>query len=482
VLVRIVLFLCAAIAAAGAAGAQSGGDLPEPCRPKAGAPEETLTALVARKARLVLELAQARKADTAGATTLSKTQKELLELLFRIDCAKAREQSAAAGSALPRSRGAAQAPAPAPAPPPNTLRSVRKLAKPAPVPADQAEGSGADGKIIEVTTYYATNRGLTGKAEPATHVYDSTRGKLTYGRAIVTIPPGHKHGNLEAPGLLWIWSRPDPNQHFTLKKVDNLGLDKTRAEMAAKLATASSKALLVFVHGYNMKFEDAAMRTAQLAHDLNYVGMPFFFSWPSAGRYLGYLEDETNAHYSEGVFDQVLDDLAQLPVNEIYVIAHSMGTRLVSEVLKSRVLSGKSTSRISQLLLAAPDIDADTFNEVIAPKLQQMRGTRTTVYASSNDLALMASKVAHGYPRVGETTGGINVVPGVETIDASRATPIYRALGHSYLTDSFEVLRDIGALLRQKLRAKQRGLPESGTAPRQWYILEPQPAALTSGR
>jgi esterase/lipase superfamily enzyme len=127
---------------------------------------------------------------------------------------------------------------------------------------------------------------------------------------------------------------------------------------------------------------------------------------------------------------------------------------------------------VRELLLAAPDINAELFAEVIAPKLKQMQGTQTTLYASSSDLALIASKAVHGYRRVGETAGGVLVYPGLETIDASRAAIAMRSFGHSYLTDSAAVIGDIRELLRLKLGAKARGLPETGTDPNVYWSLQ----------
>jgi esterase/lipase superfamily enzyme len=37
------------------------------------------------------------------------------------------------------------------------------------------------------------------------------------------------------------------------------------------------------VHGYNVSFDDAALRTAQLAYDLTFDCPAAFFSWPSKG-------------------------------------------------------------------------------------------------------------------------------------------------------------------------------------------------------
>src|SRR5690606_36959590 len=116
-------------------------------------------------------------------------------------------------------------------------------------------------------------------------------------------------------------------------------------------------------------------------------------------------------------------------------------------------------------------INADLFRMVIAPRLKALQGTQTTVYASSSDLALRASKAVHGYRRVGETAEGVLVIPGLDTVDASGATMAVRAFGHSYLTDSAAVLKDIRAIVRQKLSAKERGLLPVGASPNVYWSL-----------
>jgi esterase/lipase superfamily enzyme len=452
--------------------------LPAPCR--ARSPDD-LPALEKRKARLELSLAaRAAKqapargpgADELAPKSLSKTKAALLEVTFQIHCLKLR-QAAAAGPVSETLEAKPRA---------SKFRATktRAVAPAPPVAADEAApgGSGtagqlsaSPGRVVEVTTYYATNRGRSGKSEPA-QFYDSGVGNLGFGRALVTIPSTHAPGSLELPSIWKLQLRPDPTRHFILKSVVPFKPDYARAQMAKALQDSQSKSILVFVHGYNMSFDETAMRTAQLAYDLDFPGLPFFFSWPSAGQVSGYLRDAESAQISEAAFDQVLSDLSQLPVGEIYIIAHSMGSRIVSQVLRSRVERGKATARVSELLLAAPDINADLFRSVIAPKLAEMKGTQTTVYASSSDLALIASKTVHGYRRVGETAGGVFVYPGLDTVDASSASPVMRAFGHSYLTDSAAVLKDIRALLRQKLSAKARGLTQAGVSPDLYWSLQ----------
>jgi esterase/lipase superfamily enzyme len=134
------------------------------------------------------------------------------------------------------------------------------------------------------------------------------------------------------------------------------------------------------------------------------------------------------------------------------------------------VRENKPTPHLSELLLAAPDINAELFRSVIAPRLAEMQGTRTTIYASSSDLALRASKLVHGYRRVGETIGGVFTHPPLDTIDASSASPIARAYGHSYLLDSLPVVRDIQSVLK-RVAAKERGLKQGGRVPNTYWSL-----------
>ena len=146
-----------------------------------------------------------------------------------------------------------------------------------------------------------------------------------------------------------------------------------------------------------------------------------------------------------------------------------MGTRVVSHALQHRAEKGKPNTQLRELLLAAPDINAELFRGVIAPKLAAMQGLRTTVYASSSDLALMASKVVHGFQRVGETNSGVFVYPGIETIDASSASSSSRALGHSYVVDTPSVIGDIKSIVLNRATTKQRGLTSTGAVPNVYW-------------
>ena len=109
--------------------------------------------------------------------------------------------------------------------------------------------------------------------------------------------------------------------------------------------------------------------------------------------------------------------------------------------------------RFREIILAAPDIDADVFREQLAPALAQA-GERVTLYASSKDLALQASREVHGYTRAGDSGAGIVVVEGIDTIDASNVDD--SILAHSYFVESIPVIRDIAQMIRRRLAPDDR--------------------------
>jgi esterase/lipase superfamily enzyme len=78
-----------------------------------------------------------------------------------------------------------------------------------------------------------------------------------------------------------------PSKHIVVLSVKPLD----RVAWSTSLRTAMkpwTREALVFVHGYNVTFETAARRTAQLAYDLNFRGVPLMYSWPSKGILAGY--------------------------------------------------------------------------------------------------------------------------------------------------------------------------------------------------
>ena len=218
--------------------------------------------------------------------------------------------------------------------------------------------------------------------------------------------------------------------------------------------------VFVFVHGYNVSFDEAAKRTAQMSYDLNFKGIPIFYSWPSQGELSKYDEDGRNIKLSEdNMREFILDLTSKIDCDNIYLIGHSMGNRGLTKALASMTLvSNKNHKKIKEVILAAPDIDADIFKRDIAPKISSYYDN-VTLYASSEDVALKASKVVNGHPRAGDSGHGLVIIDGIETIDATGMDTGF--LKHSYFAESISLLGDIYWLINKGKRAENRvGLEE----------------------
>ncbi len=298
--------------------------------------------------------------------------------------------------------------------------------------------------------------------------YNTERGILTRGLAEVTVPDTHQRGMVERPSLLRFEFREDQSKHIVLTSAKELGELDFYRRLTDTVDTSPEQDLLVFIHGYNVDFESAIQRTAQLAVDLPFRGVPVCYSWPSQGQILGYTIDENNASWTISHLKTFLYELAEKSgAKSINVIAHSMGTRALTGALSeiSFEIPKEQSMLFDRVILAAPDIDADQFRRDIAPRVLRTASS-VTLYASSDDNALIASKQVHGYPRAGESGSQLVVVAGVETIDVSGID--LSLLGHSYYGDSQVILGDLFQLVHDGLPASQRQTLQ----PRDWSGLQ----------
>lgn len=314
------------------------------------------------------------------------------------------------------------------------------------------ESSAANYAVVKV--FYATDRNLTKNKNPAV-VYGSSRSSVTYGSCEVSIPRNHRKGKLEAPSILRFEIREDPSKHVILRKIDVVSKDQLFADVAERVKRSKKENAFLFIHGYNVTFEDAARRTAQISYDLGFDGAPTFYSWPSKGSTPSYIVDEQNIEWTQTHFRQFLEDFfVRSEARNVYLIGHSMGNRALTRTIASLLQQQPDLrKRLKEVILAAPDIDAEVFKRDIAPALTAT-APATTLYASSKDLALIASKKVHGYGRAGDSGRGLVVVPGIETVDATQVDT--SLIGHSYFADTESVLSDMFYLIQNGARADQR--------------------------
>jgi esterase/lipase superfamily enzyme len=268
---------------------------------------------------------------------------------------------------------------------------------------------------------------------------------LRYGWCLVEIPESHQFGSIGSSWIVRTVKRTD--DRLKLHSIDLVEEKTFYEQLSLQLAgQPTGRTVLVYIHGYNVSFEDAAKRAAQIGYDLKLDGAMAFFSWPAKGEWWGYSADEATIDVIEDTLKEFLVKLTQQSgAEELHLISHSMGNRALLRVMESlsRDKEFLANKRFGQIVLAAPDVDIDQFQRLA--KAYTGMGKRTTLYMSPMDLALRASSVIHGYPRVGFFPP-ITVLPHIDTIKVENFD--LNLLGHDYYASAEALLYDISQLIK----------------------------------
>ncbi|MFC3615175.1 alpha/beta hydrolase [Lutimaribacter marinistellae] len=315
----------------------------------------------------------------------------------------------------------------------------------------------ADSRRHIVELLFATDRARSGAAGPR-NVYGHARGPLEQGIARVSIPPTHRRGRLEHPSLWRMEFHREPGRHVVLEDVSPLPSPDFFDMLADRLSNAPQDEVLVLIHGFNVDFDSAMRRSAQITHDLRYEGVPIVYSWPSRGSTLGYVADTAAVRHSGRNLSRFLDALVdQAGATSIHLVAHSMGNRALTDALELMALRRDADAEqdpvFEEVLFAAPDVDAGLFGamaETFRPLARRM-----TLYGSSEDLALDVSRRIHGdAPRAGE--GGPLMTPfqGIDSIDMSAAGR--DMLAHQYYAEDSAARLDMLMLIWRNTSPERR--------------------------
>ncbi len=306
----------------------------------------------------------------------------------------------------------------------------------------------------EYSIWYGTNRRpklIRGEVSG----YSSKRDdNIHYGQCRVFVPKSHKIGSTGSP---W-WKRLFAQTDDRLKLLGTEPYTQTGfwKAIAGKLHAFPSheKRAVVFIHGFNVSFEDAALRTAQIGFDLQIKTPMAFFSWPSQGSVRRYSADETTIEWSEAAIEDFLVDFVeQSGASVVHLIAHSMGNRALLRVINSIVANAqrRSHKHFGQIVLAAADVDTGFFR--IHCSDYPIIADRTTLYVSKRDLAIEASRWKHRFPRVG-LVPPLFVIEGIDTINVTNVD--MTMLGHGYVAEARNVLGDMHRLLNDGAAPDQR--------------------------
>jgi esterase/lipase superfamily enzyme len=235
------------------------------------------------------------------------------------------------------------------------------------------------------------------RSDEAGVLYTGERGEhVSFSNIVVSIPRDREVGTIQVPRSL----PGNPATDFVVTSATPVA----KADLPGWFRSAGGRKrrAFVFVHGFNTPFDRAVFRFAQLTHDADADAAPVLFSWPSRGHLLDYSRDFDNASYSRSDLAGLLKAAADSPsINEIVILAHSMGSWPAVEAVRQLALErGGVPRKISNLILASPDLDVGVFRrqvEDIGP-----RRPRITLFVSQNDRALQLSRfISRGATRLG---------------------------------------------------------------------------------
>ncbi len=239
--------------------------------------------------------------------------------------------------------------------------------------------------------------------EPAGVMFGRARGRgLYFADIAVSIPPdgARQPGDIQLPS-----SAPgNPEREFVILRADRMDLAQAKTDFNARVRRTPGRRVLIFVHGYNTRFEEAVYRFAQIVHDARVNVAPVLFTWPSGGNLTDYVYDRDSALYSRDALEAVLQALVEDPsVDSITILAHSMGNYLVMESLRQMAIRDRGLSpKIRDVMMAAPDIDIDVFRRQIAEIDAGPRPAYFTLFVSRDDRALgISSFLARDSTRLG---------------------------------------------------------------------------------
>ena len=248
----------------------------------------------------------------------------------------------------------------------------------------------ASAKSRVVTVYVATTREAADK--PVEGFTVEREEELSYAAFEISIPPNHEPGEIE-----WPYSRKaNLDEQFAVLKHTILTQSAFESMVARQARKSKDRHAAIFVHGFNVSFQEGLFRMAQLAADSNVSGVPILFSWPSQARVLDYATDKESATFSRDGLTEVLQEVTGISsVRSVMLFGHSMGGWLSMEALRQLALTGdRNALRKLNVILAAPDIDEDVFTtqlEAIGPLDPPI-----LVMVSSDDRALQASRFIQG--------------------------------------------------------------------------------------
>ena len=333
-------------------------------------------------------------------------------------------------------------------------------------------------QLAEQGTYrffYATNRRPASDDQSLEGRFSNEREEtLKFGLFDTKLEPTLGLGMLINPTE---WFQNEEIQLLDVRALDRPAFVK---EVRKGVQASPFRSLLVVVHGFRERFPSALRKTAFVGHILDINSPVLVFDWPgNQGSSLrGYRRAARVAEASGAELAATLElIIREIRPARLWLIANSMGAQVVADafsVLYQKADLADAETEIEDVVLTAPDVGRDEFRREFKRQINAL--TRNlTVYVSSNDRALVMSRIINWDKRLGESTLNPDQVdeavrvaelidPDSDSITLVDVTPINRTRNfHNFSMETPEFFDDLFLRLTNTTTPRNRLLYQKRT-------------------
>ncbi len=199
------------------------------------------------------------------------------------------------------------------------------------------------------------------------------------------------------------------NEEIQLKQVQSLDRSEFITQLRRQVQASPLRSILINVNGFRERFPSALRKTAFLSHVLDINSPVLVFDWPGdqGSTPRGYRRAQRIAGESGAELAQTLGlIIRQVQPDRLWLVANSMGGEVVVHafsVLYQEADLADAEAEIEDVVLTAPDVDREEFDRQFKREIAAL-ARNLTVYVSSNDRALLISRVINRGRRLGEGT------------------------------------------------------------------------------
>jgi len=309
--------------------------------------------------------------------------------------------------------------------------------------------------------FYITNRGLgEGDGTLEGRFSNLREERLRFGSYDVQIEPSLSLAVIFDPSK---WFR---NEEIDIR--DERELDRTELvqQLREMIRASPHRSLLVVVHGYREQFPSALRKTAFVGHVLDINTPVLLFDWPGdqpGGPLAAYRRAFEVAEASGAELAQAIElIIREIQPERLWLVANSMGGQVVADafgLLYRQADLADAEPEFEDVVLTAPDVGLEEFDSQFKREISAL-ARHLTVYVSSNDRALLASRIVNRGMRRGESTlnsRDVNqeqleeaiqlaelIEPESDLIALVDVTPVNRTINfHNFYLESPEVYDDL---------------------------------------